>query len=79
MRFGPQARRSAGVCLNVSQVNCYDIVGETDVKTEGTLRARIERAGACTPCVMLLRNIDALAKTGQALETGRGLCYVVCL
>lgn len=54
------------------QVNCYDVIGETDVKTEGTLRARFDKAISCSPCVLLLRNIDALAQKTQVLEAGKG-------
>ena len=53
-------------------MNCYDVIGENDAKTEGTLRARFERASSCSPCVLLLRNIDAFAQTTQGLEPGKG-------
>lgn len=55
------------------KINCFDIVGENDAQTEGTLRARFEKAAACAPCILTLRHIDALAGTTQALETGRSL------
>ena len=54
------------------QVNCYEVIGENDAKTEGTLRARFERASSCSPCILLLRNIDAFAQTTQGLEPGKG-------
>ncbi|EMD34491.1 hypothetical protein CERSUDRAFT_97749 [Gelatoporia subvermispora B] len=57
--------------LHLLEISCYDIIGETDVKSEGTLRARFERAASCSPCVLLLRHIDALAQTTQGLEPGK--------
>ncbi|KAG8958992.1 peroxisomal assembly protein [Tulasnella sp. 419] len=57
--------------MHIYELNCFEIVGETDVKTEGTLRARFEQASGCSPCILLLRHIDALARTSQSLETGR--------
>lgn len=38
------------------------------------MRARIDKAISCSPCMMLLRNIEALARKSQALETGQGEC-----
>lgn len=54
------------------QINCYDVIGENDVKTEGTLRARFEKAGSCSPCILVLRHLDALAQTTQSPESGKG-------
>ncbi|SCV73142.1 BQ2448_7067 [Microbotryum intermedium] len=57
--------------LHLLELDCYDLIGESDVKTEGHLRARIDNALSCSPCIMLLRNIEALARKSQALETGQ--------
>ncbi|KAG8993652.1 peroxisomal assembly protein [Tulasnella sp. 427] len=57
--------------VHVYEINCFNVVGETEVKTEGILRARFERAANCSPCIFLLRHIEALAKTTQSVETGR--------
>ncbi|KZT03423.1 AAA-domain-containing protein [Laetiporus sulphureus 93-53] len=57
--------------MHIFEVNCYDVLGENDVKTEGTLRARFERAASCSPCILLLRNIDAFARSTQSLEPGK--------
>lgn len=54
------------------QLDCFDVLGETGFKTEGHLQARIERAVACVPCLLLLRNLEALTRKSQALETGQG-------
>ncbi|KAI0948498.1 hypothetical protein AcV7_009223 [Taiwanofungus camphoratus] len=57
--------------IHLFEVSCYDILGENDAKTEGTLRARFERAASCSPCILLLRHIDALSQTTQGLEPGK--------
>ncbi|EPS97368.1 hypothetical protein FOMPIDRAFT_79362 [Fomitopsis schrenkii] len=57
--------------IHLFEVNGYDVIGENDAKTEGTLRARFERASSCSPCILLLRNIDAFAQTTQGLEPGK--------
>ena len=56
----------------MSQVNCYDIMDETDVKTEGVLKARFEQAAECCPSILLLQNVDALSRSSQKMETGQG-------
>ncbi|KAK7023801.1 peroxisomal biogenesis factor 6, partial [Favolaschia claudopus] len=57
--------------MHILEINCYDLIGETDIKTEGTLRARFEKLEQCSPCILLLRHIDGLAQTTQALEPGK--------
>lgn len=54
------------------QLDCYELLGDTDTKTEGNLAARFDRAASCTPCILLLKHIEALARKSQALETGQG-------
>nr|QBH67442.1 putative PEX6-peroxisomal assembly protein [Ustilago esculenta] len=61
--------KAAGVQL--VELDCFDIISDTDVRTEGILRARFQKAAECTPCIFLLRNIEALARKSQALETGQ--------
>ena len=52
-------------------MNCYDILSESDSKTEAYLRHRIERASSYRPCLLLLRHIDAFAKKRDVLEQGQ--------
>jgi peroxin-6 len=59
--------------LHVMEVDCFDVVDDTEVKTEGILKARFEQAEAVAPSVLLLRNIDALARKNQKMETGKGM------
>ncbi len=59
--------KAAGVQL--VELDCFDVISDTDVRTEGILRARFQKAAECAPCIFLLRNIEALARKSQALET----------
>ncbi|GAA5839198.1 hypothetical protein JCM9279_002624 [Rhodotorula babjevae] len=62
--------RAAGVGL--LELDCFDLLGESDAKTEGRLRAlAVDKALACAPVVLALRNIEALARKSQAMETGQ--------
>lgn len=61
--------KAAGVQL--VELDCFDVISDTDVRTEGVLRARFQKAAECAPCIFLLRNIEALARKSQALETGQ--------
>ncbi|GAA6055837.1 hypothetical protein JCM3770_004784 [Rhodotorula araucariae] len=61
--------RAAGVGL--LELDCYDLLGDSDAKTEGRLRAlAVDKALACAPVVLVLRNVEALARKSQAMETG---------
>ncbi|THG96832.1 hypothetical protein EW026_g5078 [Hermanssonia centrifuga] len=55
--------------LHVLEINCYDMIGESDVQTEGFLRARFEKATTCSPCFFILRHIDSLAQTSQSSDS----------
>ncbi|KAF7311671.1 AAA domain-containing protein [Mycena kentingensis (nom. inval.)] len=70
--------RWAAECLGMHfmEINCYDIVGETDVKTEGTLRARFEKLEECSPCILYLRHVEAFVQSTQRLEPGKDLNVV---
>ncbi|KDQ59383.1 hypothetical protein JAAARDRAFT_153154 [Jaapia argillacea MUCL 33604] len=57
--------------LHILEINCYHLLGENDTKSEGTLRARFEKAKSCSPCILILRHVDALAQTSQAPEPGK--------
>ncbi|KAJ7582447.1 AAA-domain-containing protein [Mycena floridula] len=57
--------------LHMLEVNCFDLLGENDTKTEGTLRARFAKASDCSPCMLVLRQLDALSQTTQPGEPGK--------
>jgi peroxin-6 len=62
------------VGVHVYEINAFDIVGETDAKTEVYLRAKFEKAMVMAPCVILLRGIEGLARKSAVVETGQGEC-----
>ena len=37
------------------------------------MRARFAQAAECSPCVLLLRHVDALAQNAQVQESGKGV------
>jgi peroxin-6 len=43
------------------------------VKTEAMLEVRLEQARSCTPCLLVLRHLEALSQTTQAAEPGKGV------
>ncbi|CCM06091.1 uncharacterized protein FIBRA_08338 [Fibroporia radiculosa] len=57
--------------MHLCEIDCYDVVDDSDAKTEGTLRARFETAASCSPSILLLRHIDAFSQTTQTLEPGK--------
>ncbi|KAI8579991.1 hypothetical protein K450DRAFT_240072 [Umbelopsis ramanniana AG] len=59
------------VGVHVFEINAFDIVGETDAKTEVYLRAKFEKAMVMSPCVILLRGIEGLARKSAVVETGQ--------
>ncbi|KAG0128394.1 hypothetical protein HOY82DRAFT_671556 [Tuber indicum] len=68
-------RAAADVGAHVFHIDAYDITsdgGPGDVKTEGFLRARVDRALSCgkESCVLLLSHIEALtaARMGEVLK-----------
>ncbi|TFK55323.1 AAA-domain-containing protein [Heliocybe sulcata] len=62
------AAREAARCLGVHllDINCFDILGESDIKTEGALRAQFDKAASCAPCIMVLKDIDAFSLSAQS-------------
>lgn len=58
--------------IHLLEVNCYDLIGETDTKTEATLRVRFEQAVSCSPCIIVLRKLEALSQSTQGNDgTGK--------
>ncbi|KAJ8699681.1 peroxisomal assembly protein [Pleurotus ostreatus] len=65
--------------FNILEINCYNLLGENDTKTEGILRSRFDKAIQCAPCILFLKHTDALAQTTQVLETGKDPAIVTAL
>lgn len=51
--------------IHVFEISGYNVLGDNDAKTLGTLRARLERASLISPCVVLLKHLDAVAKKSE--------------
>lgn len=51
--------------VHVFEIDCYSIIGDTDVKTVAALKARVERAAGIEPCIVLLKHLDNLAKKSE--------------
>ena len=61
----------ATTMLTWLQVECYDIVGESQATTEGTLLAQLEKARIAAPSILLLNHVEALAKKSESAATGK--------
>ncbi|KAI8085978.1 P-loop containing nucleoside triphosphate hydrolase protein [Halteromyces radiatus] len=57
--------------VHVYEFSVYDIISDTDAKTELHLRAKFEKASSLAPCVILIRGIEGLAKKSAVVETGQ--------
>ena len=58
-------------CRQVSdmlQLNCFEIMGESDIKTESILKHRFDQASSCAPCLLILRHIEAFANPAEDTE-----------
>ncbi|KAF9052790.1 AAA-domain-containing protein [Panaeolus papilionaceus] len=65
--------------LHLFEIDCYDLLGDTDTKTEGTLRARFEQAKTCTPCLLVLKHLEAFATNTQDPQTDKDSGVVMAL
>ncbi|PUU82934.1 hypothetical protein B9Z19DRAFT_1098947 [Tuber borchii] len=77
-------RAAADVGVHVFHIDAYDIIsdgGAGDVKTEGFLRARVDRALSCgkESCVLLLSHLEALTavRMGEVLKDIVGQMRIV--
>ncbi|KAK9466911.1 P-loop containing nucleoside triphosphate hydrolase protein [Lipomyces arxii] len=51
--------------VHVFDVFAHEVVGDSEVQTLGTLKARLERASDCAPCAVFIKHIDAIAKKSE--------------
>ncbi|WWD03593.1 hypothetical protein V865_001647 [Kwoniella europaea PYCC6329] len=56
---------------NIVNVECYDIIGDSPSVTSGSLLARLEKAKLCSPSLLVLNHIEALAKKSESNTLGR--------
>lgn len=54
--------------IHLLEIEAYELLGDSTIKTEGALLAVAERAKSCAPCIMLLKHVEAL---GGKQETPR--------
>jgi hypothetical protein len=54
------------------QVDCYSLLQENSTRTENSLRGTFSRATDFSPCVLLLRHLEALMHTTQQPDTRQG-------
>ena len=52
------------------KVNCHELCGETSGATEARIKHTLQRAYSYAPCVLLLRNVDALGKDRDGTADG---------
>lgn len=57
--------------MHLMEINCYDLLGDNDTQTQATMKMRFAQAAECSPCVLVLRHIDALAQTSKVQESGK--------
>ncbi|KAI8061520.1 P-loop containing nucleoside triphosphate hydrolase protein [Gilbertella persicaria] len=57
--------------VHLYEFSIYDIVSDTDAKTEVHLRAKFDKAAALAPCVVLIRHMEGLAKKSAVVESGQ--------
>ncbi|KIJ17306.1 hypothetical protein PAXINDRAFT_175808 [Paxillus involutus ATCC 200175] len=69
-KFSTAAWISRQLGMHLVEINCFDIISDSDVKTTGLLRQYVEGAFSCTPCILVLRHIDALNQLTQSREPG---------
>lgn len=57
--------------VHLYEFSIYDVVSDTDAKTEAHLRAKFDKAAALAPCVVLIRHMEGLAKKSAVVESGQ--------
>ncbi|KAF8623959.1 hypothetical protein AX15_006117 [Amanita polypyramis BW_CC] len=62
--------RETAQCLgmHLMELNCFEIMGESDIRTESILKYRFEQASSCAPCLLILRHIEAFANLAEDTE-----------
>ncbi|KAG1151472.1 hypothetical protein G6F37_001953 [Rhizopus arrhizus] len=62
---------SEALGVHIYEFSVYDILSDTDAKTEAYLRAKFDKAAALAPCVMLIKHMEGLAKKSAVVESGQ--------
>jgi peroxin-6 len=56
---------------DIRQLDCYDIVGDTLATTQGSLLAAADKAKSCSPSILLLQHVEALARKSESTAMGK--------
>ncbi|KAJ3288504.1 peroxisomal assembly protein [Borealophlyctis nickersoniae] len=56
--------------IHALEFNCFDLGGDTEARSEAFLQIYFEKAVATSPCVLILRQIDAFARQNVGAEQG---------
>ncbi|EIE87049.1 hypothetical protein RO3G_11760 [Rhizopus delemar RA 99-880] len=70
---------SEALGVHVYEFSVYDILSDTDAKTEAYLRAKFDKAAALAPCVMLIKHMEGLAKKSAVVESGQATVLENCI
>ena len=63
----------------IFQIDCYEITSDTPATTTATIQARLAKARAATPSIVLLHHIEALSRKTDATTSGRQSAVVKTL
>jgi peroxin-6 len=55
---------------NLHKIDCYDLLDENKVTTEATIQVRFDQAVNATPCILVLRHLEALSQSTQSQDIG---------
>lgn len=58
--------------LHVVMADCFELLADTDVKTLGAFEVVVAKAKECSPCVLLLKHVEAFGRKANAQEHGSG-------
>lgn len=57
------------------QINCFDVLSDTTFKTGALLQEQVTNAISCSPCLIVLRHVDALSHSSSTADGQEGLFY----
>lgn len=60
---------------SVHKVDCYELLDESNVNTEATLRVHFDQAVNASPCILILRHLEGLSQTTQGRDINESLLF----
>ncbi|KAF8422169.1 P-loop containing nucleoside triphosphate hydrolase protein [Boletus edulis BED1] len=58
--------------MHYVEINCFDVLSDAISKTEVLLQEQVEIALSCSPCLVVLRHVDALSYVATAVDDKEG-------